>query len=504
MGSSLDSDLPSTAVSQPTNRNKKRTRTTSSAEEATEESERDQRQSRRTRRSFQRSSSTKKRERSQIEENLDSAARVSRASLIHALTWIAEVVGLTTRLLKKPFAFLAAVYLALGGCILLMGMVNDLLNNALSPLCSIPGVHWFNPACAAPQPSSPLCHLFGLRALAPSWCDDLPLALANETESMISKVEELVRIHGEAGQILEASVEIAGLPDEMQRSDSVMRDLENIVRYSQLERRDELSAAFNEYIEISWDTIDGLLDFSRGCDFLAMHIIHVNRYTMRKLQELEEFQITAGKSIMASITARIIFPSMYNEQELTSHYARHISQIIDSIDDSIVRAKKILDLLQDGRKHLALIHSITSSELQVLEADPGSNLSRLWSKIFGDRDHPWNKPQNMILLGQIDEQRKRSIRVVEKLTLQLQDSRGSLESLKSQIKDPLGPQTAQDQLPLSVHISLINESLMSLEASREWSLAEKRDRVQAVKEKLMQPEPFIEAKKRSAENNVAE
>ena len=134
---------------------------------------------------------------------------------------------------KRPLTHLLIVYLGLQCCIIATSMLTDSLISALSPLCNVPGVSWLSPTCTTTiSSSSSLCHHPGVQTLAPTWCLSPALKAAGTTTAptLVSEIRGLMQVQEKTEKVLEMSVEMSSLPLELQRSDSVLRTLRQIIK----------------------------------------------------------------------------------------------------------------------------------------------------------------------------------------------------------------------------------------------------------------------------------
>ncbi len=113
--------------------------------------------------------------------------------------------------LKKPLSFLIAIWLLFGVLVLMRNFVTNSLYSSLSPICRLPGTSFLN---------LPFC----------------PDQLADPKHGAGPSVEfeQLMDVQSKFEEVLEESAGRIGLPVDMKSSEASIRDLRQLVRYSQL------------------------------------------------------------------------------------------------------------------------------------------------------------------------------------------------------------------------------------------------------------------------------
>ncbi|CRK30369.1 hypothetical protein BN1723_018415, partial [Verticillium longisporum] len=167
-------------------------------------------------------------------------------ALLDVLAWVADIVGMALRMLKLPLAMMFAVWLMIGATIILRNMVTQSITTSLSPICKIPGVGAL---------SLPFCPQFGV---TPAGSDEQLSAPGGQSVEF----DDLMNVQASFEQVLERSADGVSLPMEMKRSESSIRDLRTMVRYSELPARDELVFHFDEYIATARQTASDLQKFN--------------------------------------------------------------------------------------------------------------------------------------------------------------------------------------------------------------------------------------------------
>jgi hypothetical protein len=126
-------------------------------------------------------------------------------------SWLLEVLGSALLILKKPASYLLAAWLLFGMSVMVRNLVTTSVYASLSPICRVPGVSYLDlPFCAA--------HNVDTNNGAPP-----PV-----------EFDRLMTVQAHFGQVMEESAGRVSLPMDMKRSESSIRDLRQLVRYSDL------------------------------------------------------------------------------------------------------------------------------------------------------------------------------------------------------------------------------------------------------------------------------
>jgi len=130
---------------------------------------------------------------------------------LNIMSWVLDVFGRALRILKTPISYLLAVWLLFGFGLVLRNLVTTSIYASLSPICRIPGTSLLN---------LPFC----------------PVHSADNSNGPPPPVEfdRLMTVQANFEKVLEESAGGASLPVDMKRGEASIRDLRQLVRYSQL------------------------------------------------------------------------------------------------------------------------------------------------------------------------------------------------------------------------------------------------------------------------------
>jgi hypothetical protein len=126
------------------------------------------------------------------------------------LLWSLDVLGRALRLLKTPISYLLAIWMLFGLGIIARNLITTSIYASLSPICRIPGTSLLNlPFCIGGSGSDP---------------EDIPPVEFDQLMTVQSKFEG----------VLEESAGSVSLPMDMKRGEASIRDLRQLVKYSQI------------------------------------------------------------------------------------------------------------------------------------------------------------------------------------------------------------------------------------------------------------------------------
>jgi hypothetical protein len=127
------------------------------------------------------------------------------------LSWMLEVLGGALKVLKTPLSYFLAIWLLFGLLIMVRNLVTTSIYASMSPICRIPGASLLN------LPFCPVYSADGRHGPPPS-----------------VEFDQLMAVQSKFEEVLEESAGSVSLPLDMKRGEASIRDLRQLVRYSQL------------------------------------------------------------------------------------------------------------------------------------------------------------------------------------------------------------------------------------------------------------------------------
>ena len=361
------------------------------------------------------------------------------------LLWIYEVSGGALQTLKTPISFLVAVWLLFGMMVFLRNLFFSSIYSALSPVCRIPGTQFLNlPMCQSPV-----------------------TAQYSGEEPPPVRFDKLMTIQNNFEAVLQESAGGVSLPLDMKRGETSIRDLRQIVRFSQLHSKNELVLEFDGFVELARIASYDLQKFNshvgRGVD----NILSTGRWTKRVLDGIAERDASRG-AVSSFFNDKLLAPFQpvrFTESALLDQYIQHTRVVEDEINRLVSEAQALLMVLQNLEDRLDVIHGIAVRDNMHVQGSRAEILSQLWTMLGGNRSKLGKFESQLRLLGQVDMYRQNAIAHVSGTMLKLQGMGTELEELRERVGgvELLGGKGA---VPLSVHIENIELGVERLERGR--------------------------------------
>ncbi|KAK5454437.1 hypothetical protein LTS15_006437 [Exophiala xenobiotica] len=368
----------------------------------------------------------------------------------HAAEWLLDILGQTLKTLKKPISWLLAAYLFAGILMLVQNLLTSSIYTALSPICRIPGISLLH---------LPICHYASSNADTPT--------LSSGTSAPV-EFDALMQTQSHFEDILSESATGVTLPLDMKRSETSIRDLRQIVRFSQLSSRNELVLEFDGFVETARIASYDLQKFNshvgRGVDI----VLSTARWTQRVLDDMAIKHSSRG-IIPGFIQDRILAPFtpvQFTESRLLDQYIQHTRIVSEEIERLIDEAQALLLVLQNLEDRLDVIHAIAMHDNIAAQAGKDEILSHLWTLLGGNRAKLGKFNNQLTLLRQVGLYRKVAWAHVSATILKLQAMGAELEELRARVGSA---EVLRDhkEIPLSVHVESIRLGVERLEEGRE-------------------------------------
>jgi hypothetical protein len=384
--------------------------------------------------------------------------------------WLLDVLGGTLMALKKPISWVLAIYAFAGLLILVQNLLTNSVYSALSPLCRLPGSSFLHlPMC---EPSSP--------------------KLRKQDAGAAVEFDQLMTVQSRFEDVLQQSAAGVLLPLDMKRGETSIRDLRQVVRFSQLSSRNELVLEFDGFIETARIASYDLQRFNshvgRGVD----NVLATARWTQRVLDDIALRQSSRGM-IPAFINDKILAPFQplqFTESKLLDQYIQHIRIVSEEIEKLITEAQALLGVLQNLEDRLEIIHGIAYRDGMHAQVSKDEILSQLWTLLGGNRAALGKYNKQLSLSRQVGEYRKMAWAHVSGTILKLQAMGAELEELRERVGSAELLRHRAD-IPLAVHLESIRLGVGRLEQGREAARELEKKHLDRVLDRANQAEPRL-------------
>ncbi|ROW07699.1 hypothetical protein VMCG_03495 [Cytospora schulzeri] len=387
------------------------------------------------------------------------------SSLPHALydilAWAFGVVGMAFKLAQKPLAIALAIYFTFGGLIVAQNMLTKSIYSSLSPICRIPGVSYLDlPFC----PQGP------------------DVQQPTGTKQAV-EFDGLMDVQERFEEVLEKSANGVSLPMEMKRSEASIRDLRTMVRYSDLQGREELVLEFDGFIDTARFASNDLQRFNTHVGSAVDSVISINRWTSRYLDGLVAAE-QESKGLLGSLTNWVFSPfqpATFSERNLLDKYVEHTALVSDKIGDLIIEAQAVLRSLSQAEDHLGSIFDFVARTQKTVQSRKEEVLWTIWTLVGANIRKIHNFNSQLSLLKHVDAQRSDAVRQVSELILELEKIQAGLDDLRDRVAEPeIAMAKLGGRMPLSVHIETINRGVERLEDARSRIRALENDKIREV------------------------
>ncbi|RMD43850.1 hypothetical protein DV735_g1347, partial [Chaetothyriales sp. CBS 134920] len=335
-------------------------------------------------------------------------------------------------LLRQPIAILLALYLFAGLLTLTYNLFTNSLAASLSPLCRLP-LSSRLPICATYQHFS-----------AASSGQQAPTLSDRAAADVEPEFEALMSTHDQLSDILSSSSAATSLPLDMKRSETSIRDLRQIVRFSSLSARNELVLEFDGFIDTARTASYDLQKFNSHVGRTIDVVLSTARWTERILDDMAvQDQQQQDRSLSSSLSAylsQLLSPfhpltsstalSGFSHTRLLETYIAHTRIISDQLSSLITQASALLMTLQSLEDRLDLIHAIALQSQHSTELSRADTLSHLWTMLGGNRADLARYECQLHLLQQVGEYRRLAWAHVSGTLVKLQAVQAELEELR--------------------------------------------------------------------------
>ncbi|KAL9010888.1 MAG: hypothetical protein Q9173_004221 [Seirophora scorigena] len=379
------------------------------------------------------------------------SGRGARDFVLPVVFYCFDVLSIAMRALKTPVSIFLAVYLFLGLLILLRNLFTTSVYSALSPICRIPGISLLNFS---------MCRSGLLSQQYQNSKDADPPV----------EFEELINVQSQFESILEGSAGGVSLPLDMKRSETSLRDLRTILRYSSLPSKNELIFEFNGFIETASIASNDLQKFNSHVGRAVDNILATARWTKRVLEGITVEQDSRGvfNTFFNDKLLAPFQPMRFSEARVLQQYTKHTRAVESEINRLIEEAQSLLSVLRNLDDRLDVIHGVAVRDDFHAQGSKEEVMSHLWTMLGGNRKALGKLDSHIKLLDQVNGYRQAAIAHVAGTMLKLQGMGAELEELRERVGtvELVGERKG---VPLSVHIESIELGVERLEKRKIWA-----------------------------------
>lgn len=355
-------------------------------------------------------------------------------------SYIYTVMGRALNTLKTPISYLIAVWLLVGLMVFLRNIFFSSIYSALSPICRIPGTS---------RLGLPMCQR-----------SSISVQYSSEEPPPV-QFDQLMTVQNKFEAILHESAGGASLPLDMKRGETSIRDLRQVVRFSQLHSKNELVLEFDGFIETARIASYDLQRFNshvgRGVD----NILATARWTKRVLDGIAERDASQG-ALSWFVNDKVLSPFQpvkFTEDVLLEQYIQHTRAVEEEVNRLVSEAQAVLSVLQNLEDRLDVIHGIVLRDNLHTKGGRDEVMKQLWTTLGGNRNKLGKFDSQLRLLEQVNTYRQNAIAHVAGTLIRLQSMGAELEELRERVG-------GVELLPIRLHIENIEMGVDRLERGR--------------------------------------
>lgn len=386
------------------------------------------------------------------------------------IAWSLSVVGMALQYAKKPIAIALALYVAFGLLLLASNFLMHSVYTALSPMCNIPGINY---------------------VVDLPFCPSVPGSDGSNSGQAV-QFDGLMKTEEAFEEVLEKAANGVSLPMEMQRTETSVREVRNMVRWSQLQAKEELGTLLDDFMGSIRPASDGIQSFNIHVGAAVDSVIQINRYTTRYLDGLAAAE-KEGRGLIADVFARVFAPfqpAVFSDSYVLDKYVEHTSFVAEKIQDLIDEATELLRLLKVSEDKMHLIGEFTMREMIGVKGarDTGGDIwERILYMVGVSSDRMRGLQAQLVLLKRVDADHKKAVDQVKSLLSDLHNIQDELKLLHAAARGPAtleamgaGGGRGAAFLPIELHIETINDGVERLERARRRIRAVEDDRIREV------------------------
>ncbi|KAK5078391.1 hypothetical protein LTR64_003198 [Lithohypha guttulata] len=367
---------------------------------------------------------------------------------------IFDILSDALRLLKKPISWILAGYAVLVFFQFAQNLLTSSVYSALSPICRIPGTGFLD---------LPMCRPYGA---------NLP-KLAAGTAVPEPEFDTLMQVQGQFESIMEDTASGVSLPMDMKRSETSIRDLRQVIRFSEIPSKHELLLELDGFIETARIASYDLQRFNshvgRGVDI----VLSTARWTQRVLDDMDHEQEQKDqRGILPSFISDTLLapfkPIKLTHSRLLDQYIQHTHIVSGEIEKLLEEAQTLYDVLQNLENRLETIHSISIRDNIQVQGTKDEILADIWSYVGGNQKKKKKVDRQIALLAGVSEYRRSAFKHVADTIVKLQSMGAELEELRSRVGSAAALKDAGvEHIPLAVHVDNIKLGVERLEIGRQ-------------------------------------
>ncbi|KDQ19125.1 hypothetical protein BOTBODRAFT_484477 [Botryobasidium botryosum FD-172 SS1] len=316
-----------------------------------------------------------------------------------------------------------------------------------------------------------------------------PPVSQNATMTSIPDIPELIRLQTGFEGIIESSFGMA-LAVDLKHSEIALRDLNILVKVSDLEAKQLLSTQLEKVVVQAKKTGEGLQKLGVKVGVAVDSTLAMDDYVLRTLENINRESISSGaigesalKSLVPSLRSNSAWVAEEQKQELARVFEDASMQLKAWVEKLIAEAMVSIAKLERLEGMLYNVYETVMSEKKDV-ASKEKALSKLWASLIDD-SRAAKYESHKDLLDNIAVYRKAALNHVTATAVQLRQLGESLDNLRDRMATPslVGTQYANQGkgLPIEVHMASVREGIEKLSDFRSRGLQKENEALERMK-----------------------
>lgn len=286
----------------------------------------------------------------------------------------------------------------------------------------------------------------------------------------------LTSLQSSLGPLLASTHANPTLPQSMKRSESSLRDLRHVIRFSTLPSRNELTYELDAFISAARTTSADLASFNSRVARAVDQVLSVTHWTLQVLAGVSE------RAAERSLLSRVFGSAHLTEDMARVQFLRHASTVETQVQTLIIAAQALLAVLDDLDARLDLVSSIAVRDGVTVSERQDELLSSLWTWLGGNRASIAKVEENIAMLKEVGAYRREAWEAISAAAVRLQGMAVGLEDLRERVAAPglegEGYRWKETHVPLLAQIATIEMGAMRLDSEKRHARARHDDAMQ--------------------------
>ncbi|KIM20440.1 hypothetical protein M408DRAFT_30366 [Serendipita vermifera MAFF 305830] len=247
-----------------------------------------------------------------------------------------------------------------------------------------------------------------------------------------------------------------GLALEMKNSEMAIRDLNAMVRISNLPSRDQLVPAIDRFGELSKQATRQLHRLGSHVGNTIDSMTAMDHYAIKVLEKIENEQpLVQAMAFAMRLAAQGVFRKTLME---TFHQvAETMGLKLNQLIEESMALTKILDNLEN---QLGVIDSIIRTDNQTVCGEQYEVRSSLWTWLGGNRAELHNIEQRLMLLKMAGRYHHRAAKSAATATFQLEKLSEDLGVIRKEVGTLADP--SEKRIPVEAHLEVLRSAVRTL------------------------------------------